>query len=152
MYSYSRSFLFLSLVFCLYFFFSFSTISCWPTVGMKASQQVKTNHCNCMLECAGIFPWTHPLQSACPSHLQAERPTRLNHAAKWKSIYSWMDLSEMPKAYKNNGVCNIISSTPNGYSPKEKISSIRQLSSSMHNREEGAMWTHVSQETSCNQI
>lgn len=46
-----------------------------------------------------------------------------------------MDLSEMPKAYKNNGVCNIIPGTPNGSSLKGEISSIRQLHSSMHSRE-----------------
>lgn len=46
-----------------------------------------------------------------------------------------MDLSEMPKAYKNNGVCNIIPHTPNGSSLKGGISSIRQLHSSVHSRE-----------------
>lgn len=83
------------------------------------------------------FPVTHPLQSGCPRCLPAARQTSLNHAAKWKSIYSWTDLSEMPKAYKNNGVCNIIPGTPNGNSLKGEISSIRQLHSSMHSRECG---------------
>lgn len=46
-----------------------------------------------------------------------------------------MNLKEMPKAYKNNGVCNIILSTPNRNSLKGKVSSIRQLHSSMHSRE-----------------
>lgn len=41
----------------------------------------------------------------------------------------------MPKAYKNNGVCNIIPGIPNGSSLKGEISSIRQLHSSMHSRE-----------------
>lgn len=61
--------------------------------------------------------------------------TSLNHAAKWKSIYSWMDLSEMPKACKNNGVCNIIPGTPNGNCLEGEISRIRQLCSSTHSRE-----------------
>lgn len=46
-----------------------------------------------------------------------------------------MNLSEMPKACKNNGVCNIIPGTPNGNSLKGEISSIRQLYSSMRSRE-----------------
>lgn len=49
-----------------------------------------------------------------------------------------MDLNEMPKACKNNGVCNIIPSIQNGNSLKGKISSIRQLHSSVHSREMGA--------------
>ena len=70
------------------------------------------------------FSWTHPLQSGCPRCLPAARQTSLNHAAKWKSIYSWTDLSELPKAYKNNGVCNIIPGTPNRNSLKGEIPSI----------------------------
>lgn len=92
----------------------------------------------------GAFPLLILYRLVCPCHLQAARQTSLNHAAKWKSIYSWMDLSEMPKAYKNNGVCNISPGTPNGSSLEEEISSIRQLHSSMHSRERrgnGAMWT-----------
>lgn len=46
-----------------------------------------------------------------------------------------MDLSEVPKVYKNNGACNIIPSTLNGSTLKEEISSIRQLRSSVHSRE-----------------
>lgn len=41
----------------------------------------------------------------------------------------------MPKAYKNNGVCNIIPGTKDGNSLKGEISSIRQHHSSMHSRE-----------------
>lgn len=88
-----------------------------------------------MFVCDGVFPSLILYSVVCLNRWPTARQTSLNHAAKWKPIYSWMDLSEMPKVYKNNGVCNIIPGDPNGSSLKGGKSSIRRLHSSVRSRE-----------------